>query len=168
MLAERMCSNHTPHTDARGAVAQTQPFSGARAGERGRSATLTHVIATSLALLFVTAATAATPEARVTGTYSSLAYNDESGDLGGTEITILFGAGAHYALVQCAEGEPGIPLLLKAQVTGLKVSFTVPKGSSSGCPEATYTGTVTSAGLTGHFAGFGPSELLKRKSSYWQ
>jgi len=136
--------------------------------ELSRSATLTHVIATSLALLFVTGAIAATPTVRVTGTYSSLAYNDESGDLGGTEITILYGAGTHYALVQCAEGEPGIPVLVKAQVAGLKVSFTLPKGSGSGCPEATYTGTVTAGGITGEFAGFGPTELLKRKPSYWQ
>lgn len=111
---------------------------------------------------------AAGAEVKVTGTYSSLNINEESGDLGGTEISILYGAHAHYAVVQCSEGEPGIPVVVKVKVNGSKVSFTVPKNSGSGCPEVAYEGTVSAAGLTGQFSGFGLTELLKRKSSYWQ
>jgi len=140
------------------------------AAELSRSATLPTATAMLLTLFLASASLAASPApaARITGTFSSLAYSDESGDLGGTEITIVFGGSAHYAIVQCSEGSPGIPLVVKVQVQGQNVSFTIPKDSSSGCPEATYAGTVSAAGLQGQFAGFGKRELLKRKPSYWQ
>jgi hypothetical protein len=138
------------------------------AAELSRSATLTHLVAVSLAWLFVGSASAATAAPSVTGTFSSLTYNEEGGDLLGTEITILYGAGEYYAVVQCSEGSPGPPLLLKARIADLKVSFTVPKGSRSGCPETTYTGTVSSEGLKGQFLDYGVPELLTRKKSYWQ
>jgi len=123
-----------------------------------------------IGLVFAANVSAATLEevVRVTGTFSSLVYNDESGDLGGTEISIVYGGSSHYAIVQCSEGSPGVPFVAKVQVQGIMVSFTLPKGSGSGCPEATYNGTISSEGLRGQFAGFGEPELLKRKSSYWQ
>jgi len=138
--------------------------------QRGRSATLPIILAVFLSLFPATASLAATPvpAARITGTFSSLAHSDTSGDLSGTEITIVFGGSDHYAIVQCSEGSPGIPLVVKVQVQGQKVSFTIPKGSSSGCPESGYTGTVSASGLSGQFTGFGEQELLKRKPSYWQ
>jgi hypothetical protein len=123
-----------------------------------------------IGLLATATASAATLEAamKVTGTFSSLAYNNESGDLGGTEISIVVGGGGHYAIVQCSEGSPGIPVVVKVQVQGQRVAFTVPNGSGSGCPEAAYSGTVGAEGLTGRFNGFGDPKLLKRKTSYWQ
>lgn len=127
-----------------------------------------YLVSTSLCVIVGASAFAAGAEVKVTGTYSNLTYNKESGDLGGTEISILFGAQAHYAVVQCAEGEPGVPIVVKIHVDGLKVSFAVPKNSGSGCPEAAYVGTVSAAGLMGQFSGFGSPELLQRKNSYWQ
>lgn len=123
-----------------------------------------------ISLLIAVTASAATLEVapKVTGTFSSFAYNDESGDLGGTEISIVVGGDGYYAIVQCAEGSPGTPIMAKVQVQGQRVSFAVPKGTASGCPPATYSGTVSAAGLTGQFAGFGRSKLLQRKPSYWQ
>jgi hypothetical protein len=123
-----------------------------------------------VSVLMAATASAATLEdaAKVTGTFSSLAYNEESGDLGGSEISIVVGGGGHYAIVQCSEGSPGIPVVVKVQVQGQRVSFTLPKGSGSGCIEATYTGTVSAAGLTGQFSGAGEPKLLKRKPGYWQ
>jgi len=134
-------------------------------------ATRRTVLAMFLSFLLgpLTLAATPTPVVRVTGTFSSLTFNAESGDLGGTEITIVVGGGGHYAIVQCSEGSPGIPLVVKVQVQGQKVSFIIPKGgSSSGCGESAYTGTVTAAGLQGQFTGSGEQELLKRKPSYWQ
>lgn len=123
-----------------------------------------------MGLLVAATASAATLEtaAKVTGTFSSLAFNEESGDLGGTEISIVLGGGGHYAIVQCSEGSPGIPVVVKVQVQGQRVAFSLPKGSGSGCIEATYTGTVGAAGLTGQFSGAGEPRLLKRSPSYWQ
>jgi hypothetical protein len=129
--------------------------------------TATKVLALLL-LPFAMSAIAATPSVKVTGTFSSLYYNEEGGDVLGTEITIVYGGKDYYALVQCAEGVPGIPVLLVAQINDLNVSFTIPKGAHSGCPETAYSGTVSKSGLKGQFDGYGKSELLKRKASYWQ
>jgi hypothetical protein len=137
------------------------------AAERGCSATCMRTAGLIGTLVLCVSAVAATPGSKVTGTYSSLTYNNESGDLGGTEISIVPGAGGYFAIAQCAEGQPGIPVVVRAQVVGMKVSFELQKGTSSGCPEAPYTGTVSAAGLKGQFSGFGEPELLKRKVSYW-
>lgn len=143
---------------------------GRPAAELGSSETFTVMKTIVIALVFAANASAAALEevARITGTFSSLAYNDESGDLGGMEISIVYGGGNHYAVVQCSEGSPGIPFVAEIQVQGSRIRFTLPKDSASGCPEATYNGIVSSEGLRGQFAGLGEPELLRRKSSYWQ
>eukprot|EP00456_Euglypha_rotunda_P087226 TRINITY_DN8873_c0_g1_i4.p1 TRINITY_DN8873_c0_g1~~TRINITY_DN8873_c0_g1_i4.p1 ORF type:complete len:124 (+),score=10.64 TRINITY_DN8873_c0_g1_i4:590-961(+) len=119
---------------------------------------------TGTALLFVSCLAMAS-ELRVTGTYSNLRFGTE--DLSGVEVTIVSGGTGYYAVVQCAEGAPGIPLVVPAQVHGARIEFRV-TAASSGCPEAAFTGAVTAAGLTGVFEGTQWPGFLKRGKSYWQ
>ncbi len=70
---------------------------------RANSSKLLAVLA--MALLPWPALAADTEPAIATGTYSSLAYNDESGDLNGYEIEVLPAAKGTKLVLQIAEGE---------------------------------------------------------------
>ena len=117
-----------------------------------------------VALLLASVASAAEP--RVTGTYSSLRFGTE--DLTGMEVSVLYGGHAYYVLVQCAEGEPGVPALVPARVDGLALSFQLSESSRSGCPTTPFRGTIGSKGLSGRFGGMAWPGFLKRGPSYWQ
>lgn len=108
---------------------------------------------------------AAAAQQRVTGTYSSLRMGTE--DLSGAEVTVVYGGNGYYAIVQCAEGSPGIPLVVPAKVIGEVLTFTVTE-ASSGCPPAMFSGTISHKGLSGAFEGSSWPGLLKRGKSYWQ
>jgi hypothetical protein len=102
----------------------------------------------------------------VTGTYSSLRFGTE--DLTGIEITVVYGGHGYFAMVQCAEGEPGTPVLVPAQVSSTTLTFLLPASSQSGCPAGAFRGTISSKGLTGNFEGESEPSFLKRGRSYWQ
>jgi hypothetical protein len=61
--------------------------------------------------------------APVAGVYSDLKYIREAGDLVGREIFIVFGGDfGYFAVIQCAEGWPGRPVLVAAKVEGSESS----------------------------------------------
>jgi len=104
------------------------------------------------------------PKVKVTGTFSSLEYNQDGGDLNGVEIFIFF-AGEHMVLFQESVGEPVVPSLVKAKVNGDTVEFTVP-GIGGG--RRTFTGKISKTHLVGKFSGSREQLKLLRRSSYWQ
>lgn len=95
----------------------------------------------------------------VTGFFSDMHFLQESGDVAGMEVWIVYGPGRYYAVVQIADGAPEIPLVVPAEVNGLSVRFHLQDNM-------TFSGKVTSRGLVGVLG----SEriVLPRRKSYWQ
>ena len=104
---------------------------------------------------------------RVTGTYSSLAYNDAGGDLLGEEIRIVSAAGGYEGALQFAEGGPSHLIIVKVEVDQAKVSFMIPDSSEYG---GKFSGIVDEQSLTGEFqftSGGSEKVKLRRGKSYW-
>ncbi len=109
--------------------------------------------------------------ANVTGIYSNLRSYQETGDVGGIEIFVLYSVHGYYALVQFAEGGPDDPTLVKANVNGSSIEFDLPVGDRL----VKCRGTFTATGLKCHFekplsdpVSGKESFFLKRTNSYWQ
>src|SRR5579862_6821746 len=82
-------------------------------------------------------------EIRITGTFTDLQFNDEGGDLLGTEILIVPSQGdgvGFAAFVQLAEGGAPYSVLVPLAVDRLKISFTLPK--DGGYPGLKFIGVV--------------------------
>lgn len=100
----------------------------------------------------------------IPGCYSDMYYNEEGGDLLGTEIFIVYSRDGFYALYQASEGDPDAPQLLPVKADGAAISFTVPSRGAYG----EFNGAVTPYELTGTFLNTDNHISLKRKNSYWQ
>ena len=118
------------------------------------------------ALLLCTALpSTAAPPLKLTGTYSSLRFGTE--DLTGVEVSLVIGGDSYYAIVQCAEGVPGVPEVVPVQVNGAQITFRL-ENSKSGCPTGLFSGSIDSNGLTGAFEGTKWPGFMKRGKSYRQ
>jgi len=119
-----------------------------------------------LAILFLFAPTSGfseQPKVQLTGIFSSFEYGDESGDLGGYEIFVIYSNG-HWVLYQEAFGEPSTPSLVKAKIDGLNIEFTVADLQGH---KKTFKGKISKTHLIGKFDN-GDQLKLPRKKSYWQ
>lgn len=122
-----------------------------------------------LPLLFLFSQTIhAEQKLRIVGTYSSLAYNEEGGDLIGYEIRVIPTNQGLKGVIQIAEGDAGkiyiVDVLEKIKI----VSFEVPLASGM---RGKFSGQVTNNGLEGVIAypsGVNEKVLLKRSVSYWE
>jgi hypothetical protein len=94
-----------------------------------------------------------------------MTYNQEGGDVLGTEIFIVLSNQGYFAVYQFSEGEPSPPVVVKATVTGAAVTFSLP-GEAGASGE--FRGTVTDTELVGSFAKSHQTIRLKRRNSYWQ
>jgi hypothetical protein len=125
----------------------------------------------SALLLLVAFSSEAQRKPRVTGLFTDMRYSEESGDLVGTEVWIVYGPGGYYATVQIAEGSPGVPQVVPVEVSGSNVRFAVRQEwidqDGKPAPDTTivFDGTVTSRGFSGTS---NPRFNLKRGNSYWQ
>jgi hypothetical protein len=79
--------------------------------------------------------------------YSDMSYGTESGDIGGMEVVLVPGDGEFWAVVQIAEGVPKGPVLVKAQVEGSKVEFSLPAGLPAYDGYGKFTGEISETGL---------------------
>jgi len=130
-------------------------------------------VATSVVLTLSFRASATDTKAHITGIYSDLEYNQEGGDLLGTEIFIVYSADDSFVgFVQCWEGGTTRPDVVPIKVSGDTISFKVLAPSLG---EGTYKGRVVKTGFDGewtHPSADGTSKTepihLKRKQSYWQ
>lgn len=115
---------------------------------------------------FTCAACAQTvPASKLTGVYSDMSYNNESGDILGDETFIVFSNRGYYVVFQGSEGEPYPPVVVPAKVEGNVISFTLPAAID---PRGKFQGKVTNGELVGTFSRNGQAVHLKRKLSYWQ
>jgi len=104
-----------------------------------------------------------------TGTFSSLEYVEEGGDLVGEEIKIVYTSRSGYqAAIQFAEGEPSELIVVKVNIKGNKVQFEIAEPDTFA---GVFTGTLDIKGLKGVYrykkGGLETNWNLPRKASYW-
>jgi hypothetical protein len=99
-------------------------------------------------------------------------YIAQTGDVVGTEITIIPQYQTAYAIFQCSEGAPSDPVFVPVSINGNQIQFTIHTRDKS-C-DGTFTGTVTSRGLKltpqsedKNQKAPEAGELLSRRASYW-
>lgn len=123
------------------------------------------LMAVALSLTCACATAADKPAAKVTGIFSNMTYNTEGGDVLGVEVFITYSRQGYFVVYQSSEGEPSMPVVVPAKVTGAAISFDVPAAAD---PRGHFAGTIDAQELTGTFSGNQEVVHLKRKASYWQ
>jgi len=124
-----------------------------------------------LLALGITSSAAAAPDSKQakpkpTGMFSDMQYNNEGGDLLGTEVFITYAHDGYFVVYQSSEGEPITPVVVPATISGTSITFVVPKTAD---PRGSFfSGTIGAKELTGSFSGSKEIIHLKRKASYWQ
>jgi len=111
------------------------------------------------------AAALASKQPKPTGMFSDMQYNDDGGDLLGTEVFITYAHDGYFVVYQSSEGEPITPVVVPATISGTSITFVVPKTAD---PRGSFSGTIGAKELTGSFSGSKEIIHLKRKASYWQ
>lgn len=109
-------------------------------------------------------ALAAEKAPKVTGIYTDMSYNAEDGDVTGTEIFVVNTNRGYYVVFQSGDGEPSVPVVVPAEVSGSSIHFTLPAKIVGG----TFAGTIGATQITGSFSSNHQKIRLKRKTSYWQ
>lgn len=121
-------------------------------------------LAMSLALTAWPAVAHAGRPASPTGTFSSMYFHPEAGDLLGTEVRIVYTRKGFQGTIQFAEGEAGELILIKPIIDDdnhITFEFTDPSTGD----RIAISGRITDAGLeTKWWKG---DDLLKRVPSYW-
>lgn len=118
----------------------------------------------TFALFYADIATARLPF-KITGIYSSLSLNNESGDVLGEEIMIVFSNKGYIATYQSSEGEPIIPVVTKVNIVNNTIIFTLPPPFDI---QGEFIGTISKNMLIGKFKKSNQVLTLERKNSYWQ
>lgn len=112
---------------------------------------------------------AADNTARITGLYSDMWYLTSKQKIMGTEIFIMQNQAGYVAMVQCAQGVAGTPLIVPLTLKGSNVVLEIPAREDSLCCPGRFTGSIVEKQLRGQFEGCTSSPLvLVRKNSYWQ
>ena len=100
--------------------------------------------------------------------YSDMHFVGNGSNVQGTELLIVRGDGSDYfAVIQCANGAPGKPVVVTAKVSAQDVELAASTDPASHCPKSPFKGHVGPSGISGAFVG-GPTISLERKDSYWQ
>jgi hypothetical protein len=113
----------------------------------------------------------------ITGAYSSMAYGEDSGDLSGIEILILFNYGTYYAVIQYAQGESFPPTLVelkidKSNYDKLKIAeieFIMPDSEFQiGEYTGKFRGSISADRIIGIFEKTKTKVELKRIGDFWR
>ncbi|MCE9950317.1 hypothetical protein [Hafnia paralvei] len=103
---------------------------------------------------------------KVTGVYSSFSFDDDSGDVLGTEIIIGYSNEGYWAMFQDSEGEPSYPVIVHVNVCKNKIMFKLPFPLSE---RGEFNGEIIDNGwLIGSFHTSNQKLKLQLKNSYWQ
>lgn len=108
--------------------------------------------------------------ARVTGIYSDMTFNHESGDVTGIEVAIVLSKEGFMAIFQDAEGVPLVPIVVPVTVSGSEIVFELPERNGY---TGKFVGHLVDGSLIGHFTNGlkgqnGAEFALRRGKSYWQ
>lgn len=113
---------------------------------------------------------AATAHPDYTGTFTSMYYNEEGGDLLGDEIRIVSTRKGYQGTLQMAQGEPSGLMLFEPVFDGDRVTFSV-ADPFNGQP-LTFEGQIDARGLRGRFLDKDGKARwtidLKRGTGYWE
>jgi hypothetical protein len=107
---------------------------------------------------------------RLTGIYSDMEFNPESGDVVGLEVILVFSRDGYFVVFQNSEGSPSVPIVAPAKVEAGKIQFE----GAIGDGVSTFNGEVLEGVLVGEFSGGVLNKdgqrlfLLRKKQSYWQ
>jgi len=107
---------------------------------------------------------------RISGIYSDLAYNAETGDLGGMELLIIPSGEDKNGIIwtaffQLAEGGAPYSAVVTLVVRGTSLEFTLPPVGDLGGQH--FIGTISSTEIVLKTP-VGQAEHLRRGKSYWQ
>lgn len=109
-------------------------------------------------------------KARITGTYTSMQYIPEAGDIFGEELHIVMGWTGYQGAYQDAEGVPGPLVVVNIKVADGKISFDLPPGAGF-VPPGKFEGTINDGTIRGHHFSkgeiIGDEVIMKRGKSYW-
>jgi hypothetical protein len=122
----------------------------------------------TLIILLASFMVVAENEISVTGTYSSLGYNNRSGDLNGMELKIVFSFEGHYGVLQCGSG---VPTVVPLVVDGNKIYFKLTESNEDAlCGFGSdYEGAISKRGIGIKRKGKnGSFNHLPRQESYWE
>lgn len=120
---------------------------------------------TGLTVLLLLSGCGGEQSIKLTGIYSDLTLHQDTGDLLGHEVIIVFSNHGHYAIVQLSEGEPMVPQISKVSVLpNGRISFEFKNASGQ---SVTFLGTVSASDLSGALNQESVI-ALKRRHSYWE
>ena len=124
-------------------------------------------IAATCVLLTIGMTAQGIPQRRglVFGTFSSLRFVEESGDLLGEELIVLPNMNSAYVVFQCAEGNASEPVLVPAVVKGTKIQFSIDQ--KDGMCNGSYVGIASAKGIILKNGSGNHPEFLLRRRSYW-
>lgn len=107
-------------------------------------------------------------QSKVTGIFTTLTSDRETGDISGTEIFVMYSNRGYYVTYQCAAGEVSEPVLLKATIAGSVIQFRVPESFKYFCDYGDFRGIIKSNGIEGVFQQTNQKVFLRRKESFSQ
>jgi hypothetical protein len=108
---------------------------------------------------------------RLTGIYSNMTFNNESQDVSGIEIFVVFSREGFKVIFQDAEGSPSVPVIVPAVVKDSSISFDLPERNGY---SGKFVGRISNGKLVGYFLSGAvgkeerPEITLKRGRSHWQ
>lgn len=119
-------------------------------------------------LLIFPALTYGFEKSPVAGTYTSLTYNEEGGDLLGYEFRLIPNKNGYKAVIQVSEGGIGNVFLVDVTNSNEKISFDVPVSENQ---IGHFKGSVNEKNMTGtvsYPSGAVEKIILVRGASYWE
>lgn len=126
-----------------------------------------NVITKVIFIAIMTFCLGANAESRlIAGTYSSLQYHNESGDLLGYEILIIPTDIGFKGIIQVGEGAPGEVYIVKVTNNNGQIQFDIPLGTGA---SSNFSGHVEGQYLVGDVSSPSGKEhvKLRRGMSYW-
>lgn len=102
------------------------------------------------------------------GTFSSLHFNSEGGDVLGIEIKVVYTRVGKQAVIQFSEGEPSPLVVVPVVCEGDHISLKIPK--DNGRAAASFEGVVAKDRLVGELvyeSGGREKIFLPRRKGYW-
>jgi len=124
------------------------------------------ILIITMCLLSIVNIATANERVKYSGTFSTFYYNEEGGDLLGTELRIVFTSNGYQGTIQIAEGTPSKLMFITPVFKERNISFLIDDESYKG----RFEGKYTELGIEGKisYEGGGESvERLPRKAGYW-
>lgn len=122
----------------------------------------------ALSYMLILSPVSCASENKITGIYSSLRFNKESGDLLGEELFLVKTRKGYQATFQISDGGPSPLMLVDVEIKGGKVFFRIGDGMYAGM----FYGEIKNNKLVGvlKFTDGGESKIVlpRKEKSYWQ